>query len=310
MNRSTAGTFCSASPWLNVIYCTAGSLIVFENVLMIVVIIRTPGLHNIANILVTSLSVTDAIVGFIAAMAGILFAVLKPSDWIFRYIYISVAATILGTTLCSHLHIAAIAIDRYIYIAHPFFYFRHVNEKVVFRCLLGVWFLVSLYTLASALSIKTRMFCLMREVMDLYISYVGSWITLFLLCLTSAAYFRIAAISLRHRRSIASVNIAALPSTNPSQPGNDRVSISEETWTHMLKTVRFFVVMTGSFAAMMVPVTICNFLFGHVQLSKTLLNTVTMLPILQSGFNFFINIFMNSDFRQAVVQVFLCRSVI
>ncbi|BFZ18853.1 hypothetical protein BsWGS_21892 [Bradybaena similaris] len=302
---------CSDLPFLNIFYIVGGVIIVIENVLMAVVIIRTPRLHSMANIFVTSLAVADAIVGFINVLTGVFFIIVTPGDWIFIKVITAFYVCYMGSTMGAYLHITIIAIDRYLYIVHPFVYFKYVNQRLAVTVLLALWILMSVYMLTVAIILTEKPVCFVNDFMHLNIAYIDRCISMFILSVTFLAYFRIAALSLKHRQSIASVNVAVLSSSaNASQQENVRTGLSGDSWRHKWTTMRFYLVMTGSIAVMIFPMTICTFISGFdVKIDDNVLNVFYLLPTLQSGFNVFINIFLNSDFKQAVYNLFLCRIV-
>ncbi|CAG5136286.1 unnamed protein product [Candidula unifasciata] len=273
---------------------------------MIVVIVRTPRLHNFANVFVTSLALTDAIVGLATLIGGTAFVVVEPSDWMFEKIQAAFTVCYMGTTFGSFLHVAVIAIERYAYIVHPFWYYRWINKQLVTIILASTWILVAVYTLIISIILQNSFVCLFDAFTHLDIFYVDSCISLLLLSLTLMAYFRIAVLSLKHRRSVTAVNVAVLSASNVTQRAGIRTNLQENSWRDVRKTLSFYLVMTGSLAAFTFPLTVFALLARFSSKMDTNVLTLFMfLPILQSGFNFFIFIFMSSDFKQVVHNLFL-----
>lgn len=301
---------CFLPTWLNILYVSVGAIIVFSNVLVTVVIIRTPKLHSIANTFVASLAVADAIIGLVNFLWGVVFLVVTPPDWVFINLDTAFSASSMGTILGAYLHITVIAIDRYLYIVHPFVYFRYAKQQSAIIVLLALWILISLYVLAVAMILNNMSVCSVSDFLETNIVHVDGCISLILFLVTFLAYLRIAALALKHGRSVASVDIVVQSSsTKARQQGNTKGGLSKDSWRHKRKTIRFYLMMTGSIVIMAFPITICNFIaVFHVKIDKNLLYIFFLLPKLQSVFNVFISIFINTDFRRAMHNLFLCRN--
>lgn len=139
--------------FVDIILCVAACLLcVFVctgNVMTILAIVNTPTLRTLANIYVASLAVADFIVGLTFILLA-LFSVPTTRIRIF-YRFINVCVLMyglsIGMTSVSAIHMTIISVDRYLYIAHPYFYQRVVTIRVVTGSMGFAWTFGSIYTL-------------------------------------------------------------------------------------------------------------------------------------------------------------------
>lgn len=295
-----ASTIIPSNTWSHIAFTCVGVAITFENVLMIIVILRDARLRTIANIIITSLAVTDAVVGLTTSMYVVAISHAKLASWICKYLYNGLGNSSFGMVLSSHLHVTAIAIERYVYIVHPFIYFTYVNERFIIKVVLAFWIFVIIFILIGIISGRKAERCLLKDVFEEIAVYVGCFIQLVLLIITSFAYFQIANISLKHRRSI-----AAQTSGAASHHNNIGSAFTTGNWVQVSRSIRFYLVMTGSLVFLSTPSTICVFVNGKYRyIGANVFRYIVFLPVVQSSTNFLINIFMNSDFRKSIKDLF------
>jgi uncharacterized membrane protein len=59
----------------------------------------------------------------------------------------------LGTSFALH-QMGIISVDRYIYIAHPFYYMKHVTKRLVFRIIACLWCVGIVYGLVPLIAYR------------------------------------------------------------------------------------------------------------------------------------------------------------
>ncbi|KAK3798064.1 hypothetical protein RRG08_034624 [Elysia crispata] len=115
--------------------------IITVNIITLVTLYRTPGLHTSSNAFMASLAVSDLIVGVALVPFSIAFTPLNRSggfDFHKRLCHLLMGGC-LGMAVVSTLHMTLIAIDRYIYIVWPYLYLRLVTRRTVVCSISVVW---------------------------------------------------------------------------------------------------------------------------------------------------------------------------
>lgn len=278
-----------------------GFVIVIENIVLIIVTWQMSTMDTTANMFVVSLAVADLLVGFVTSVGGILIDCLRGN--IYNVIYHIFDNCAYVFVISSYVHLTLIAMERYVYISHPFFHARRISKALITKVLIGIWVLSITLILATNISTSKKYTCLLYEVRTLDLAYTGSCISVLLIVIISIAYFKLAVLSYKHTRSIACTTIA----TSGYRGHGNRVS--NENLINVLKTIRFFLVSTGFLLAMTIPAVVCILVSNiYHSVDLIILQIVICLQILHSGVNFFIHLFMVPDFRNAIKKIFLCKA--
>lgn len=299
VTRPVVTDSCTAPTWLSITYAVIGISILLENAFMIVIIRQTPRLDTIGNIFVISLAATDALVGLTTSLAGIFLLCMRSSERISKDIFYCLKGVYAGMLLCEYVQVTLIAIDRYTYIAYPFFHSARINKGFVLKAILCSWIVPVVFMLIMFFVREKPYNCIEQNVGTLGPALAISCISVFLLLITCVAYLKIAVLSFKHRRSIAALNVARNDCSR--QSGNTEMGFDRESLANVRKSIRFFLVMTGFLAGMTILPAVCILAGILKQVAiATFWNVVLFVPPLHSATNFFINIFMNPDFRSAV----------
>jgi hypothetical protein len=109
-----------------------GAFVLCQNLITILTIWRWPKLHTNANIFIVSVSLTDILLSLSYSINHLVHITLFSSVF-FMF------ATLYSNALLSMNQMGTIAVDRYIYIAHLFFYMKNITKKRVIITLACVW---------------------------------------------------------------------------------------------------------------------------------------------------------------------------
>ena len=186
-----------------------GVVLVIENILLISVIASTLSLHTNTNILVTSLAVTDVLMGVQCFGMGLEGLGVGPRSWLatlrsdlHAYDSIMVSSS-LSLTVVSLLHISALGIDRYLYVLWPFAYKRRVTRARVLATATGIWTLGIIYTmlpLAIFPSAQYRQRCIFT---NLPVSFgYGPMGAVYLVCLLVVLYCTVGMVNIARRHRV------------------------------------------------------------------------------------------------------------
>ncbi|CAG5119125.1 unnamed protein product [Candidula unifasciata] len=277
-------------------YCIIVSV---ESILVVVVVYRTKALHTNSDIIVACLSLTDILLccSFTAhgikALAGSIFTKFQKNLFV-----IFLFGDCYGGVLISVTHLGLAAIDRYIQIAHPFYYMKFVTKRRIFRILLVIWLIGFVYTMFP-LAVYTsdtysekcilihppwEYFCL------LFIVYLANVIAVFV------SYLKIAHLAFKHNKS---ANIRRLHNEDKA---SDVIFLQNRKAA--LRSLKFFIVMFGAFMLFTSPSIVITFVnkFHDLPSFVYLITVITLM--LNSFTNCLIYAFLRKEFLKALVETF------
>ncbi|XP_071089310.1 melatonin receptor type 1B-like [Haliotis cracherodii] len=276
-----------------VLYIIAATIICLGNILTIVAVLKTPRLQTIQNMYVVSLATSDLLAGvYVFSLA---FFHLESTHEVIghsKVFCLTLYITYVLSTSASNASIVFIAVDRYIYIAHPFTYTRLVTPFST-RCVIaGSWFFAA--ALASCVIFFNRYDkvgeCSFVHVLDNIYQLLSQTSVFFItLVVVSVLYIRILVIALGQRRAIDGTGV---------QTYSD--------WRGTCRTVRLLLIVCVAYLLFWTP---C-----HVMLCVSLATGVTsngmsfaiLFGLANSGVNFIIYPLKNKAFRRAFGSV-LCN---
>ncbi|ESO98224.1 hypothetical protein LOTGIDRAFT_159014 [Lottia gigantea] len=259
------------------------------NILTIAVVWRTPVLRTVPNMYVVSLAVADLLVGGLAVPIQALFyiPVVRKFDSEDEYFCLFRHVSFFVSALASILHIVAIAVDRTIYIGYPLHYPLISTGKRALVLITSVW-IFSLITGSIPMYYNHWGPCRPCYVFWLiprpYMICVG---VLFLIAsvITACLYGYILNISRTQRKSCGEVV-------------HDKRRFESE-----MKLVRSFMIIFGLFFISWLPLLVVT-VVGPVDKNSSLwLSRTIPFGIANSGVNFIIYVWKNTDFRQAIIRM-------
>ncbi|KAK0052869.1 5-hydroxytryptamine receptor 4 [Biomphalaria pfeifferi] len=222
-------TLATPSIILAILTAIMSALITFVNLLTILVIRRTPYLRTLSNMYITSLALSDLVVG-LSLIPLLLFFIPYTRVQLFDQniqFCVLVFGINLGVAVVSNINMTLIAADRYIYITRPYVYKRAVNKPCVFILMACAWVFGVLYALLPQLIHNNDVYsCDATLVMPVWYLFYTNLTMYSLLVITDLVlYSHILYVAHRQSRIITVVNtsknitITSPPEHLTSKPG-------------------------------------------------------------------------------------------
>lgn len=129
--------------------CLLAAFICIGNITAVLAIWHTPSLRSLPNLYVASLACADFIVGLGCILLALFLLPPTRSRLFFRYIHLCVLMQGLNLGMCavSVLHMTLISVDRFLYIARPYFYERVVKLRPAVVAICAIWTFGVVYSL-------------------------------------------------------------------------------------------------------------------------------------------------------------------
>ena len=188
---------------------TVGVVLLCENILLITVIARTRSLHTNTNILVASLAITDVLVGAQVCAMGLSEQPEGLRSWlglstrgirIFDSFLTGLNFSLVTVSIC---HLAALALDRYLYVLWPLHYHIRVTRRRVIATAAFLWLLGLIY-LSTALILfrnpKYHVVCVIWQTPAKYGTWPLASVYFLCMCVVFASTLGLAKIALKHKR--------------------------------------------------------------------------------------------------------------
>lgn len=273
----------------------ASFLIICESVLVTVIIWRTRNLHTNTDIAVASLSSTDILVCASYITYGVVgINLFRVSDSVNRIIISFVLGTSFGSTFLSVTHAGYVACDRYIHIAHPFYYMKKMTKERNFKVLLAIWVAGLVYAIIPVFAFRDSKYHHQSILLNPPLEYASVFHGVYAgnLVIAFTCYFKIASIAFLHKK-------AAIVRRSQTVVDNNEIVLALNRKA-AFQSVKFFAVSFGVFLICTSPmffVTLINY-FHNVP--KFLHVTLASLILVNSLMNSLIYSFMRKAFRKAL----------
>lgn len=277
---------------------TCGCCVLCVSVVTIVTIWRTPTLHNNSNYFLASAAVCD-ILAAATCISLSLFYMTRFHEY-FKHIYV-VNTFILGVSYTSMfssvLHLTVSAIDRYIYILHPFCYIKYITRNYTIKLLCFIWVSTLMYIIIPVVTFRyNRYQTALRPQREFFI--VSLAIDATLCVVMCVCYFRIAYVAFERKRA----RRAQLQRRSSSYDNN----LVTTNWRAAVKSTKFFVVMFGAIFICFSPFIICIQLISlGYTIPRYLAFTSLYVFHIQPVLNFLVNFKMNVHFRSGINKLVL-----
>jgi hypothetical protein len=264
------------------IYC----VVTCQSVITIVVIWISPALRDTQYLVIVSVSLADVL----QAVAGAAFCCMQISS-VTSHLYNSYniilcitfgAAT--STVTTTGVHMAVISIDRYIRIAHPFYYVQKMTKQRMFKILICIWILG--IVLASIPSIYDVMTIADNSYLVYY--YTNLAIVQACLIIVCVFYFKIARLAINHKKA-----------TIARRHQSNRDPTVMRSYSVVMKSIKFFVTMFGVYFLCTVIPFIIFCIYNFIAKSDLLITIMYLYPV-YSVINFFICCKMDKRFFRAL----------
>lgn len=275
-------------------------IVVCESALVISTVWRTHALHTNTDIIVASLSVTDILMclSFISrGMLGLPFP--APTESFRKIINNFILGDSAGAVLCFIVHLDIVAIDRYIHIAHPFYYIRRMTKRRILKVLATIWTLSLLYTVLPIVVYtddKYHKICIAIyppvEYFSLLVTaYVISIVTVFI------CYFKIAFVAFHHKKT-----------SNLRRGQHEDIQVTtvlKQNRRAAMRSIKFFAVVFGVFSLCTLPPVLVSGLSLIDVVPPSACIPTQHLLLIHSLTNCPIYFFMSKEFSKALKMTFV-----
>nr|KAG5692645.1 hypothetical protein BaRGS_003535 [Batillaria attramentaria] len=275
--------------------------VIVLNLWLLITIGETRTLWTTSNMYVTSLAVTDLLVG-VDIWLYTLAIVPEYEAWLYGNAY---ACNILGAIdlTVSHATIVTsmlVAIDRYVYIAHPNFYRREVTTRRVLASLILGWG-VSFGLTVPMPHLKAHDGRIPQCSVELPIEAdIYMFGTLFCVCtaVTGTMYALISRIALQHQAAVAPLRTLALG--RPRPPMWDAVQ-------QKLRGIKMFLAVFGAYIFCWTPYVVVLFVHHlNTPLPPVIPQAAYLLGMFNSVLNVPVFLLLNSSIRKAFRETCCC----
>lgn len=281
----------------HVIYITIplNVLIVGKSLLVFFTVCKAKSLHTNTKILMTSLSVVELIMGAAYICSGDIGSKIFERETaeilaIQCFILGEWHSSIVGTVI----HMAIMAVDRYILITHPFYYIKHVTKRAVFISLFFAWIFGLGYLFLPLLAFRDIQYH--KRCIIVHPPFQYFCIGIFAYTLSSivvlVSYFKIARLAYLKRKAANARKIQRTAS-------NDGAVLKNKS-TIAFRSVKFFALMYGVFLMCTLPPALATGLNTFMKLPKYVYLLTMFLMPLNSLLSFVIYFYMCNKFSKAV----------
>ncbi|CAG5121083.1 unnamed protein product [Candidula unifasciata] len=273
------------------------SLSIIECMVVIFVTWFTVTLHSNTNILVASLAVNDLLlaIAFMGNQVSVVPGFLLPSvkSKLFMSLIYGVSS---GSTKLSIMHMMVIAVDRYIQIAHPFYYMKAMTKKKIYVILICLWITCLIFIIIPVTIFYNDKYyreCIILH-QPLAYSVVGVAMYFISLIMIFFCYFKIAHVAFKHKQSAISRRLGC----NLAQSETEQ----RENMKAALRSVKYLALMFGVFFVATCPPFLLTSLGYRYSFSENVyLGLFSLVPI-HSVINFLIYGYMNQEFQTSLVK--------
>ncbi|KAK3729641.1 hypothetical protein RRG08_015664 [Elysia crispata] len=303
--------------------------IILENFLLIATIFRgaKATLSAVSYLFLNSLAVADVFVGATTLATIVCYVRMLPETGVVYQplLVLTFLFTLnYSVALLSMFHLSLIALDRYIFIAHPFVYERRVTKRSAKIAVTCCWLLTFLNaTISNMPKIVKGDFatCDFRQKLD---PGFCSFVTFYFIAgtISSLAYLRIYQVVSYQKRAISSTHnptalrITAMPQTNNADTDNNRCSgLKVETKFYIsrstLKTIKFFVLVFGLFVVSTFPVIAVSILSFFFPIPNNVALGATLMQNSNSAINFMALVVRDKLFRKEFIKMLkaMCKHI-
>ncbi|CAG5123690.1 unnamed protein product [Candidula unifasciata] len=269
-------------------------IVISNSVLTIVTICRTRELHTNQYIFIVSLSIADILMAlsfFATAIIHLtgLNSIVEDFGIINKLLY----GMLFSCVVLDMLHMSIIAVDRYIHIAHPFYYIKYMTKQRTVKILSVAYVLCFIDTFIPAIAYQDDTYkrCLnTNEPTEYY--YSNTSILSINTIVAFLCYSKIAWIAIRHKQ-------AAMFRRQQTRDTESNI-INRNNRMMVMKSVKFFLAMFGVFFMLSLPPFVITNLAASSIVSDVLKVIATYCFPLHSVLNFIICCSMSQSFFKAL----------
>ena len=312
---------------ISIAHFIIGIYILLSSGLLITVILRTRTLREYyPNTFILSLAFADASIGVVSFILASWHYDMPVFDEC-EGLCVGMFAAIVTVICCSMLNMILIAVDRYLFIFRPFFYYRIMSTKTALAAILGVWTLSVAYGSVPFYNnrFSTSSTCDFYNVIPIeFRAYSNSVIYLFGMVTTAGVYTAIGWAAASHQAQIMTDHHKAIKrlsrraqsdSTSGSTATTVRQSILQRhylsklsgraRYTSQMKSFKMFFLVFGLFALCWTPYSVV-LLLNREEEHIYMTSFTRMLGFFNAGTTVFVLSYINRQFHKALLRFLTC----
>lgn len=269
-------------------------LVTCGSLLTIVTILRSSALHETQYIFIVSLAIMDIILALTCTSVATLYQPLIEAhiDGCVLSI-ISDGVSIASVTMIG-VHMSIIAIDRYIRIAHPFYYINKMTRQRIIQTLFFVWILWILVACIPLIKILNTPLLECNYTFQLPQFFSVTSIILTSVGIVCVCYGKIARLAISHKKAAIARRL---------QTGARRGTTDLRTNNITMKSIRFFVAMFGVYClCSVVPFIVSGFTFLY-DIPVVFTSILWYMFPVHSFLNFILLYVMDQRFKKAMKTI-------
>ncbi|CAG5128618.1 unnamed protein product [Candidula unifasciata] len=283
--------------YIVIITLIISSLSIIECIVVIFVTWFTEKLHINTNILVASLAVNDLLLAIsfignqVSVVPGFLLSSVKSK--LFMSLIYGVSS---GSTNLSIMHMMVIAVDRYIQIAHPFYYMKAMTKKKIYIILLCLWIIYLIFIIIPLTVFSDDKYHRKCIVIHQPVAYSVVGVAVYFICLViiCICYSKIAHVAFKHKQSAISRRLGCNLAYSETE--------QREQLKAALRSVKYLALMFGVFFISTCPPFLLASLGLRYSFSENVVLGLFSLVPIHSSINFLIYGYMNKEFQTSLVK--------
>lgn len=276
------------------------ALIAGKTVIVILTTCRTAAFHTNMYVIMSSLSVVDAVMAATYIGVGASDGIIGQTN---AYTASAINKFLLGAWCASILacvvHLSCLSVERHLYIAHPFFYIKNITRKVAFIVIMCIWVMFGIFLFIPLLAYGNNYIgvCLLfRPPVEYFFLaaavYLASLATAFTShMLTARVAFRYKKEANKRRLKAAGIQITNIPRTN---------------FILAMRSLKLFTTIFNVFLLFTLPPIIIAGLSAFHSLPEYLHFTIMFMIPVYSIVSFLLYIHVIKEFSIAIKKAFSC----
>lgn len=192
-----------------------------------------------------------------------------------------------GTIMLSIMHMMLLALDRYIYIAHPFYYIKYATRRRFYIILVGVWIIGLLFIIGPILVYtddKYHQQCIFYHPPIVYLSFLMS-MYLAILMVVFTCYFKIAYLAYARKKA---ANMRRMNTRD-----DEECAMFSVNRNSAFRSLKFLIIMFGMFTLCTFPLCLITSISHFYNVTDDVVRSIFYLQPFQSIVNIVVYIKIN-----------------
>lgn len=277
--------------------CSVSLIAGVQNILTIVTIYRTVSLHTTTNMIIVSMNIGETFLSVCFLGIALIFYsgvidLTNSGTWVDTF----VMGLFFFAEMLSSFHFVIVAIDRYIYISHPFAHIKYVTRSCITKIIFGCWFVAVIILCIPLFLYRNDSYHEICIFLKPPIEYYSAACTAYLAILTIVFFcdFKIALLAFRRKKSAISRRVVT----------SSDISMSDNNLEAAIRSVKFFACTFGIFSACTLPSELTTMVNYFITVPFYVKASTICLYEINHIVEFYVLIYMCKDFYHALKRMF------